>query len=132
MTHIYLVRRSGVAASASELDAALMRLRSLDEQAPADLDARWRKDSALVVSLIATAGLGIQLGGCILLASVSWGSALTDRVGTPWVMGGWALGVLMILAALGAGVLALIRALTLASANRWQTSVGSVGIPGAQ
>jgi Protein of unknown function (DUF4242) len=47
MTHIYLVRRSGVAASASELDAALMRLRSLDEQAPADLDARWLHSYAL-------------------------------------------------------------------------------------
>lgn len=47
MTHLYLVRRSGVATSASELDAALMGLRSLDEQAPTDLDARWLHSYAL-------------------------------------------------------------------------------------
>ena len=47
MTNLYLRRRRGVAASASELDAALMRLRSLDEQAPADLSARWLHSYAL-------------------------------------------------------------------------------------
>lgn len=47
MTHTYLVRRTGVAANASELDAALTRLRLLDEQAPADLEARWLHSYAL-------------------------------------------------------------------------------------
>ncbi|MFT3957217.1 MAG: DUF4242 domain-containing protein [Piscinibacter sp.] len=47
MTHTYLVRRDSVAASASELDAALTRLRSLEEQAIADLDARWLHSYAL-------------------------------------------------------------------------------------
>lgn len=47
MTQTYLVRRSAVAASASELDAALRRLRSLEEQSPAALDARWLHSYAL-------------------------------------------------------------------------------------
>lgn len=47
MTQTYLVRRGAVAASASELDAALTRLRSLEEQPPAALDARWLHSYAL-------------------------------------------------------------------------------------
>lgn len=47
MTSTYLVRRGAVAASASELDAALMRLRMLEEQPPAALDARWLRSYAL-------------------------------------------------------------------------------------
>ena len=47
MTHTYLVRRSGVAASASELDAALTRQRALEEQSPPALDARWLHSYAL-------------------------------------------------------------------------------------
>jgi hypothetical protein len=47
MTHTYLVRRSGVAASASELDAALTRQRALEEQPPAALEARWLHSYAL-------------------------------------------------------------------------------------
>ncbi|MBX3605393.1 MAG: DUF4242 domain-containing protein [Piscinibacter sp.] len=47
MTSTYLVRRRGIAASASELEAALTRLRSLEEQPPAGLDARWLHSYAL-------------------------------------------------------------------------------------
>lgn len=47
MTHTYLVLRGSVAASASELDAALTRLRLLEEQPPSDLDARWLHSYAL-------------------------------------------------------------------------------------
>ena len=47
MTQTYLVRRGAVAASASELDAALRRLRSVEEQSPAALDARWLHSYAL-------------------------------------------------------------------------------------
>ncbi|WP_298829262.1 nickel-binding protein [uncultured Piscinibacter sp.] len=47
MTQIYFVRRGTVAASASELDAALRRMRSLEEQPSAALDARWLHSYAL-------------------------------------------------------------------------------------
>lgn len=47
MTQTYLVQRGAVAASASELDAALRRLRSIEEQSPAALDARWLHSYAL-------------------------------------------------------------------------------------
>ncbi len=47
MTQIFLVRRGAVAASASELDAALTRLRTLEEQSGAALAARWLHSYAL-------------------------------------------------------------------------------------
>lgn len=47
MTQIYLVRRGAVAASARELDAAMTRMRSLEEQQPTALDARWLHSYAL-------------------------------------------------------------------------------------
>lgn len=47
MTQIYFVRRGTVAASASDLDAALTRLRSLEEQPSAGLDVRWLHSYAL-------------------------------------------------------------------------------------
>lgn len=47
MTHIFFVRRGAVAAGANELDAALTRLRTLEEQPPVGLDARWLHSYAL-------------------------------------------------------------------------------------
>lgn len=46
MTHTYLVRRAGIAADAAGLNAALTRLRSLEDDPPA-LDARWLHSYAL-------------------------------------------------------------------------------------
>ena len=47
MTHTYFARRRAIAAGASELDAALMRLRTLEEQSPAGLNANWLHSYAL-------------------------------------------------------------------------------------
>jgi hypothetical protein len=47
MTLTYFVRRRGVAADVSELDAALTRLRTFEEQPPPTLAARWMHSYAL-------------------------------------------------------------------------------------
>ncbi|MES2959359.1 MAG: nickel-binding protein [Pseudomonadota bacterium] len=46
-TDTYLVRRRGVATTATELQAALTRLRTLDEEPSTALDARWLHSYAL-------------------------------------------------------------------------------------
>jgi hypothetical protein len=47
MTLSYFIRRKGVAADVSELDATLTRLRTLEEQPPTALAARWMHSYAL-------------------------------------------------------------------------------------
>lgn len=47
MTHTYFVRRRGLAAGAGELDDVLTRMRSLEEQPPQALAARWMHSYAL-------------------------------------------------------------------------------------
>lgn len=59
---IFLVRRRAVAATASELDAALMRLRRFEDVAPAPRAVRWLHSYALRE---AQGGFGLA---CVFLA----------------------------------------------------------------